>query len=199
MKTIEINLYSFDELSEEVQKEVLLKYSDINTDYDWFASTLQNQKEEEKDFSITEIYFSGFSSQGDGAMFEYDSIIESFYFSIIDDLKLPEWKKRVLKKFSYISASGKHSGHYNHEKSVAHNINIETDNGAQYYDNIENLVSSYAGEIESEIIRLYQIKARAIYNKLEKEYYSLITDEAIKETFEANSYTFEANGKMRNV
>ena len=36
------------------------------------------------------------------------------------------------------------------------------------------------------------------YKMLQKEEEYLISDEAIIETFEANEYTFEANGKMRN-
>lgn len=42
MKTIEIKLYSFEELSKEAQTKVLEKYSDINVDYDWWDSTYED-------------------------------------------------------------------------------------------------------------------------------------------------------------
>ena len=36
MKTIEVNLYKFSELSEEAQQKVIEKFYDINVDYDWW-------------------------------------------------------------------------------------------------------------------------------------------------------------------
>lgn len=44
MKTVEINLYKFDELSEEVQSKVLSKQSNINVDYEWWDSTCEDAK-----------------------------------------------------------------------------------------------------------------------------------------------------------
>jgi len=42
MKTIEIILYKFDELSEAAQQNAINKLSDINVDYDWWESTYQD-------------------------------------------------------------------------------------------------------------------------------------------------------------
>lgn len=39
MRTIEVNLYSFDELSDEAKKKALDKLCDINTNYDWWDYT----------------------------------------------------------------------------------------------------------------------------------------------------------------
>jgi hypothetical protein len=36
MRTIEVNVYEFSELSKEVQAKVLNKYRDINVDHDWW-------------------------------------------------------------------------------------------------------------------------------------------------------------------
>ena len=44
MKTIQINLYKFDELTEEAQRAALDKYSDINVDYDWWDSIYEDAK-----------------------------------------------------------------------------------------------------------------------------------------------------------
>lgn len=197
MRTVEINLYSFEELAKEVQTEVLEKYRDINTSHNWYESTVDEFKTNEKDFAATEVYFRGFSSQGDGAMFEYDSISKEFYHSVIDSLDLPQWKKKVLKKYTSISASGKHDGHYSHEKSVAHNILVDGDNGGENYDNIGYLISLVHQDIEEEIISRYERKAKELYRTLEKEYDFLTSDEQIIETFKANEYTFEATGNMR--
>lgn len=42
MKTITINLYSFEELSEEAKQKAIEELSDINTDYNWWESTYED-------------------------------------------------------------------------------------------------------------------------------------------------------------
>lgn len=42
MKTIEIKLYSFDELSDEAKQKAIEKLSDINVDYDWGDCTYED-------------------------------------------------------------------------------------------------------------------------------------------------------------
>jgi len=45
MKTIEINLYEFDELGEEEQKRALRELSDINTDFDWWEFVYEDAEQ----------------------------------------------------------------------------------------------------------------------------------------------------------
>ena len=42
MKTIELTLYKFDELSDEAKQTAIEKLSDINVDYDWWQNTYQD-------------------------------------------------------------------------------------------------------------------------------------------------------------
>lgn len=42
MKTIEIKLYSFDELSDEAKQKAIEKLSDINVKYDWWNTTYED-------------------------------------------------------------------------------------------------------------------------------------------------------------
>ena len=42
MKTIQINLYKFDEVPEEAQRAAHDKYADINVDYNWLDSTYED-------------------------------------------------------------------------------------------------------------------------------------------------------------
>lgn len=44
MKTIEINLYSFEELSKEVQERVLTVHRNINVEHQWWDSTYEDAK-----------------------------------------------------------------------------------------------------------------------------------------------------------
>jgi hypothetical protein len=42
MKKVTINLYKFEELSEEAQQKAIEKLSDINVDYEWWESTYED-------------------------------------------------------------------------------------------------------------------------------------------------------------
>lgn len=44
MKTIEIQLYKFDELSEEAKQNAINKLCDVNVDFDWWQFTYNNAK-----------------------------------------------------------------------------------------------------------------------------------------------------------
>jgi len=45
MKTIEVKIYSFDELSEEAQKKAINSHSDINVNSDWWESVYYDAKQ----------------------------------------------------------------------------------------------------------------------------------------------------------
>ena len=196
MRTIRTKVYQFNELTETAQQKAIewALNAGLNTDYEWYDEITGNFKENEDYFTITNTYFSGFYSQGDGAMFEYSGINKTFVDTIIDSLKLPNWKKEVLKHCIYVSGNGKQSGHYYHHKSVSHNIYVEADNGAQNYSNIEALIELYTSEIEAAIIEKYEDMAKELYKSLEKEYDYLCSKEAIEETILANEYEFKADG-----
>ena len=74
-RTISKEVFTFDELSKGAQKRALDNLRDINVDYDDWAEFLLEQYKEEgvkKGFGIDQIYYSGFSSQGDGASWDGD-------------------------------------------------------------------------------------------------------------------------------
>ena len=73
MRQIAVNVYKFDELSDEAKEKVLEKHRDINVDDShWYEFTMEMWKEKLKEagFDDAEIHFSGFWSQGDGACFD---------------------------------------------------------------------------------------------------------------------------------
>jgi len=196
-RTIRTKVFKFNELkSEDAKQKAIESFYDINVDFtDWHEYIIDEFKENETSFDITKVYFSGFWSQGDGAMFEYNGISQNLVNSIIDGLKLPNWKKNVLKHCSYVNASGKHRGHYYHENCCSHSINIERDNNAYEYENIDALIDFYTDEIESKIIEQYQKLCQNLYRKLEKEYEYLTSKEQIIESINANEYEFTHDGR----
>ena len=93
MKKITINLYSFNELSPEIQKKVLDDNRTINVNYNWHDFIYDNWKEKLTSFGFInpEIYFSGFYSQGDGACFDADIDLETVLKNAPE-----EYKKLIL-------------------------------------------------------------------------------------------------------
>lgn len=196
MKTIELNLYEFNELSD-VAKEVAIEfYMNINVHDGWYEHVSDKHKDliEKAGFDIKDIYYTGFWSQGDGAMFTYKGLENTLLHQAVDTLQLPEWKKRVLKN-GYLSGRGIHSGMYYHYNSCDHQIYLETDNGVHYYKNIEELFATYEGEVESYIKDLYKTLCDSLYRDLSNTYDELTSREAVIEGIEANEYLFLESGK----
>ena len=197
MKTIEIKTYSFEELSKEAQAKVIEAKNTINVDDNfWFEHIkdhfLSEDHEVAKYFEVTNMYFSGFWSNGDGAMFEYDGLTDTLLHEAIDSLKLPKYKKQAMKQIGIASGKGTHSGHYYHERSCYHALYFECD--SIEYENIDKLFYDYHTELEEYVEEKYRDFARELYADLEKEYDYFTSEEVIKETIIANDYEFTADG-----
>lgn len=192
MRTVEHNLYQFDELSDSA-KERAREWYRTTLDYEWWDCIYDDAKEFGKilGIDISEIYFSGFWSQGDGAQFtgEYEyrkgasKEIRSYtndeeLHRIADDLQ--EIQRR---NFYSITASVYHSGHYYHEYCTTINV----------YDSREVDASIDTEESIQELMRDYM---RWIYRALEREYDFITSDEIVDESIVANEYEFDENGEM---
>jgi len=188
MEIIETSVVcKFEELSESNQAQVIENYYDINTDYEWWECEFEDYKAIGEIFgiNISNIFFSGFSSQGDGACFdgEYSYNKQAIkkikeYASTDTELhRIAKDLQTIQSRYFYgLTASVKQSGHYFH----AYCTNIEV------YDNIHE--EYYGGD---EITRLLRDFMNWIYKSLEKQYWFLVSDEAVKETIECNEYDFD--------
>ena len=198
MKTIEITTRTIGEWLEfdkKIAEKIIEKNRDINTDFNWYEGTIaefvKDMEAKGLEIDAKNVNFSGFWSQGDGASFtcnlspEYiDSWIEankeefpSLYAHIGTDLLFGRMSKN-----SYAT-------HYCHDKTV----NVELDayddigeEGGKEIDALQNMIES--------ALRGYMV---LLYNTLEKEYYSLISDESIIDTLKANEYEFDVAGRIR--
>lgn len=196
MRTINVNLFSFDELSESAKEKAIESFRDINVDHDWYEFTYEYFKEN-CIFGVDKIYFSGFWSQGDGAMFEYSYIPDSLKKDFIDSLNLSPMRKNWLLNNIYVSGSGKHRGHYYHEKTCSHNIYWEINNGDLNWDtNFYKWMESFAEDFEQYVVDKYEDLCCDLYRQLNKEYNYLTSDEVVAETILCNGYEFTENGKI---
>jgi hypothetical protein len=195
MKTICIEAKKYEEWDDEdVRGRILEKHWDINVDYEWWEFVDDDAKEIGKlmGINIDKVYFSGFSSQGDGACFEGNYRYEKESVKKVKayapkDTDLHEIAERLqsLQKphFYALSASVKHRGHYYHEMCTE--IDVYKNDGYLPDDGTEE-----------ELIDTLRDYMRWIYRRLEKEYDYLTSEEAIIETFKANEYEFADDGSI---
>lgn len=196
MKQITINLYKFNELSEEAKQKSIEENRYINTEYwCWWHNVEDQFKEDmtELGYEVENIYFSGFSNQGDGACFEGKVSIDEW-------LKAHKLGNKYRALLNYCRNYGgyvtiEQQGHYYHQKSMTF---TESDTLQSYfyleYDRFGEKVGKQIDEVMELIENEAEEKARQLYKDLEAESDYMMSDEAIAETLEANDYDFLAQG-----
>jgi hypothetical protein len=195
--TIEKTLFKFNELSNEAQQKAIEKNFDINVKNEyWFEHIVENFKENEY-FNITNVYFSGFWSQGDGAMFEYNNIENKLLNEFLDTLKLTPLRRSIIEYNIYFYANGTQRGLYYHENSCLHQTDFAIDNfnwlrHERTYKALENILIDF----EAYVIEKYKDFCINLYSSLEEEYNYQTSEEVIKESILANDYDFEENGEI---
>lgn len=202
MKTISIQLFSFNELSKEAQKKAIEKHYDINVDHGWWEFVYDDFKEQARNegFDIDRMYFSGFWSQGDGAMFEYSGLDDKLLHDFVDNIligteHLSPMRKQWLLNNVYISGKGNQRGHYYHNKSCSHSIYWEINNGDLHWTtNFYQWLESFCEDFEEFVINRYDDLCSSLYTSLQNEYEYLTSEEAIKETIIINEYDFTEDG-----
>lgn len=196
-KIIEKTIYTFDELSESAKEKARDWYRVGGFDYEWYDSVYEDAKQCAALIGITidKIYFSGFSSQGDGACFEGRySYVKGAAKALKSHAPLDKTLARIAdelqalqrKNFYRLSAKVKHRGHYYHAHCTDIDVMKEDNNSYVNYAD---------SETDKELCEILRSFMNWIYKQLEKEYEYLNSDESVSETILANEYTFDVNGK----
>jgi hypothetical protein len=207
MHTVETTVYTFDELSDDAKERAREWFRDDHLDYDWWDSVYEdaatcgkligidlNQKPVKLMNGSTRydpaIWFSGFSSQGDGACFEarYAYVkgsakairahapLDKELHRIADELQ------RVQRKAAYrIEASTRHRGHYYHSGCM--NVDVYTSDNT--IDEPQNA---------DDVVQCLRDFADWIYSQLESEYNYQNSDEQVDESIRCNEYEFDEDG-----
>jgi hypothetical protein len=215
-RTIETKVYKFDQLSETAQAYALQKHYDYNTDHGWWEAVYDDAVNMATELGIDIdcrrgssqpcIFFSGFSSQGDGACFEGSYSYKKGALKALKSAAPARYKDQETKKwvdlpnnaelhriakeltavqrkhFYRLEAKVVQSGHYNHSGCTR----IEVNDCESLYRDI--------GDAEDDIKQLLRDFMDWIYKRLEDEYDWLTSDEQIKEALEANEVEFDEDG-----
>ena len=198
--TVETEVFKFDELSEAAKETALDKWREDGLDYDWWEYEDAKQAAACMGIDIDKIYFSGFSSQGDGACFEGTYEYKKGAVKAIKEYapkdeelhQVAQDLQDIQKKYFYgLYARVGQSGHYMHENCTTIDV-YQLRTLRDGYESDETAgIEAY--EAIAEALRDFM---RWIYKQLENQYDYLASDEAITETIKANEYEFTEDGKM---
>jgi hypothetical protein len=205
MRTVETVVYQYDELSPEAQENArdwFLKDFEFETDFvledaarvaallgvefDTHTVDLYGGGTRQK----PNIYWSGFSSQGDGACFEGSyayapGSVKAVKAYAPEDKELhgiaQQLQEAQKRQFYSLVAQCKHRGHYYHSGCM--DVVVE--------DSREIDVSAEAEDAVTEALRSF---ADWVYDQLQAEYEYQTSDEAVEESIKANEYEFTADG-----
>ena len=190
-RTIEKTVFTFDELSETAKEKAREWYREGALDYEWYDAVYKDAMACAKilGIDITKIYFSGFSSQGDGACFkgsysyakEAPKAIKAYAPNDKELLRIAYALQSAQRKAFYqLYATTEHHGHYYHSGCMAVSVEHENrDVSEAEEDAVMQALRDFAGEV---------------YVSLEKEYEWLDSDEQVDENIIANEYEFTKEG-----
>lgn len=176
MKTITINLYSFDELNEKAKEKAISNLSDINVSHDWWDCTYMDA--ENIGLKITSFdldrnrgakgkFLTSGCEVAEKIMSEHGETCETFKTA---EQFLSDWANLVIKYSDGITCD-----------KVAEGNEYDFDNEAN--------------DLEEEFLNSL-LEDYSIILQKESEY--LQSEAAIIETIEANGYTFEEDGTLNN-
>ena len=207
MRTIQTNLYKFDELSDKAKERARewfrrcddgefaeYVFDDVATIADIIGIDLRQTRTDKGRYKPT-IYYSGFSSQGDGACFtgnysykkgalkNMKAHIGNTSAGDIELLRICKSLQEVqTRNFYKLTAKCEHLGHYYHSGRML----VDVENSDDPYRDI--------GESETTVRQIMRDFADYIYQQLETEYDYQNSDAVVDENIAANEYEFYEDG-----
>lgn len=194
--TVTINTYTFSELSEKAKDKARQCYHNAYmSDEHWHEFIIDAAKEVGKilGFDIDKVYFSGFSSQGDGASwaggYEYvkgaPAAVASYTGNDAELIRIAHGLQDIQRRHFYkLVASVSRAGHYCHSHTMRTDVEDCTDPHRDVSD------------AEKDLLELFRDFADWIYKNLREEYEFMTSDPVIEEAFDANSVAFDADGNI---
>jgi hypothetical protein len=182
-----------------ITEKLLDEYRDINVQDTWWDSVYEDWVDKLRDLGMTltasDMAFSGFWSQGDGASFECRLVMDTF----LDKHGLTEKYPAALywaKQGSLTAGMVRSSSRYSHENTVSAELNDYADFNKEAADEGDvraavdeamfNTLINELRDLEEDINDTCRGYMRDLYHALEEEYEHLTSDEIITEYLEEN-------------
>lgn len=212
MRTVRTKVYKFSELSEQAKEKAIESFYNINVDYEYWDSTYEDFKLFCETIGLTvdtgKTYFSGFSSQGDGAAFTADIDLIEFINGINERKYLshaPKTKeetgfnpptcpvdKRVIDLINrdWIDISIEISA-----KDRPYRTKLSFNSSYQYNECVNyNCIDKELVNLEDWLEEVLNDLTSYLYRLLDREYDYLTSAEAIAESIISNEYEFQKDG-----
>lgn len=175
MKTKTINLYFFDELSEEAKQKAVENLYDINVDYNWWDSTYDDAEDVGLKITSFDTYRGNINGNITTSINDVcDKIIENHGISC----ETYKTAKDYLAQYDALV------------EKFSDGIDIdEVEEGNEYDFDAE------CNELEDDFLKAILEDYLVL---LRQEYEYLTSEEAIIETIRTNQYTFTKDGKLEN-
>lgn len=215
----EVTIYKWEELSQTAQEKAREWYLN-GMDYEWWEGVYEMAKEDGRElgFYIDKIYFSGFSSQGDGASWIGQVDVRQWLEEHEkDSIGLTAWcqliQEGIITMHCKVVAN---NSHYCHESTMQFS-DVWDETGME--DDYEMVLSSIfkgmtianlfdiiatdpdcryknVDDVTQAITESGKDFARHIYQRLREEYDYLCSDEMMLDHFNANDYHFTEEGVL---
>lgn len=174
MTTIELKLYSFSELSKKAQQKAIAHYHDINVDYDWWDFTYDDAGRIGIELTGFDV---GYRQEIEGKLTEsVRDICESILKEHGEQGDTYKVAKKYMEKIQVIVVREKL-------------LNTDEDEAKEMIQQaIEDQIQD---DFKKDILQCY-------WNMLREDYEYRLSDEAVKESIEANDYEFLEDGTVFN-
>jgi len=195
----EYKTYKLNELTEEAQQKAIECLYDINIDYDWWTFTLE-------DIAAQALDWYGIQFEPEHACFDLD---RGSYFYI--DAKHDGsrhvariWFENGKPLYKALKARGVRQATINKLKREEVALSIDAihygggsgTNSASVEDYNNTLQDADYSALETAANDILEDLEGKVMDRLRKEYYYLASEEAIRDTIEANDYDFLEDGSM---
>jgi len=193
MKTIEIKIYSFAELSEEAQQVAIENYRQtIYEDYDLLSQFNEDANEQIKNegWEDANLQYSLSYSQGDGLSFEAKSYnkLDEIFKEVFGQNK-EKTAQIIIDNLEQCYKGNR--GHYCYSSKGDIDIYLHSGAYVNKTDNIEIAIQKALLILENRYVDLCEKLEKQGYTELEH----MQTDEYIREEIEANAYEFTEDGE----
>jgi len=174
MKTIEVKLYEFEELSAEAKENAIERNRTMNVEWDWWDPTYEGMKEIGIEISSFDIYYRNINITIEDSEHTASETIKNFG----ERMEIVKISKRfIADRDALIKKLG--------EGNDIAGYSVKEEFIDEYDEEIEYLEEEYRKEMAEEILTW-----------LRDEYEFLQTDESVAETLIANDFEFTENGEI---
>lgn len=202
MKKITIEVYSYAELSDKAKAKARDWFRESSAGDNFFAESVEEDAQQcfaTCGLKIKSVYWSGFSSQGDGACFvgtwaasealKGEELMKAHAPNDEELHRIARGFQVIAEKFPEASFSVKHRGHYSHKYCTEFDVSLDD----------TDLREDHREEHEAALVELARDAMDWIYKQLELAWDYENKDETVAENIEGNDYGFTIEGKRTTV